>query len=976
MTKVSYRHSRAVSGLGLQKYFSKMPQKPYETREAVIRDDYGKVLEKISGAIFPVNWSLNASNTVATKYFRREGVPSTGRELDIRQLAARVADTIGEWGVRQGYFDESEKEILRDELVAATINQYASFNSPVWFNLGLDRYGLNQKSDNFYVDMDGKVKPVKNIHEHPQISACFIVSPKDSIEDMMQVAAVTSSKVFKGGSGIGGDWSAVRSAGEPVSGGGYASGAGRFMDVQDACARVIKSGGKTRRAATMQSLGVWHPDLTDTLRHKYKEEVKARVLIKAGSPGNWESHTIQDLRAQNVNISIRTDDAFWTAYENNYPYQIRRVVGGKVLKEEDARKIAERIAFATHACGDPGIQYHTTINRWNTCKESGEIWAANPCAEFNWFNSACNLSSQNLMKYYRSAKKPEERFDLHSFRIGIDDYVTAQDIMVSNASYPTEEIAWNSHIFRPLGLGYANLGALIMSMGMSYDSDEARNLAAAITANMTAESYLQSARLAQRLGPFQEFGKNKDSMLEVLEMHRAALKEIPKTMHLEYLLSSAERTWAEAIKAGKAFGFRNAQVTLLAPTGTIGFMMDADTTGCEPAFQLKVYKETAGGGYMTIVNQTVPLALERLGYNGSDITKIVEHIEQRGTVEGCALIKDRDLPVFDCAVPGSGERYISPKGHIKMLAAIQPHLSGAISKTVNCPEDTTVAEIEDMFYQGWKSGLKALAIYRNASKVAQPLSTKKNSSVQIMSRGERESLPTPRIGITEKVKIGGIPLFIRTGEYREGRLGELFVDSLERGSEVNRLLHEAAVQFSEKLQYGVPLPEAIEIFGKSGQSQISGFTDHPYIKTARGIEGFLADWVKAHYLGDISGVPKNPEMRPLPWELRVYQNVPSLHLLPTVAGEKMYPGVPSLEETIEKVSGINFWKDDGLDTRRTVENIKKNRIWNGASNHIKSKQSSKLLGRICDKCGNIMIADGSCWKCPICKTSTGGCGGG
>ena len=961
---------KAYQGLGLISKFSKLPVEPYEGREAIIRDDFGNVLERIPGTTFPSNWSLNASNTVATKYFRREGVPETGRELDIRQLASRVAGTIGDWGIKQGYFDGKTAKVLTDELFAMTVNQYSAFNSPVWFNLGLDRYGLNQKSDNFYVDLDGKVKPVVNIHEHPQISACFIVSPQDSIEDMMKISAVTSSKVFKGGSGIGGDWSAVRSAGEPVSGGGFASGAERFMDVQDTSARVIKSGGKTRRAATMQSIGVWHPDRDDILRHKYKEETKARMLVKAGSPSKWESHTIQDLRAQNVNISIRTDDKFWIAYENNAPYQTRRVVDGKVVKEEPARNIAERIAFATYSCGDPGIQYHSTINLWNTCKESGEIWASNPCAEFNWFNSACNLASQRLMKY----RMADGKFDIASFKRGVDNNITAQDIMVSQASYPTEEIAWNSHIFRPLGLGYSDLGALIMSMGLPYDSDEGRNFAAAITANMTAEAYLQSARLAAKLGPFQEFEKNRKSMFEVLEMHRTAARNIPRSADLEYLLKSAEKTWDQAIRLGQKYGFRNAQVTMLAPTGTIGFMMDSDTTGCEPSFKLKVGKETAGGGYMTIVNQTVPVALQRLGYGSGDISGIVGYIDKNGTIEGCKLLKDKDLPVFDCAVPGNGERFIYPMGHVKMLAAIQPHLSGAISKTINCPNDTSVEEIESMFYQGWKLGLKALAVYRDGSKVAQPLSTKKDAALNILTRGQRESLPSTRVGITEKVKIGGIPLFIRTGEYKDGRLGELFVDSLERGSEMNRLLHEAAVQFSEKLQYGVPLQEALGIFGKAGQSQISGFTDHPFIKTARGIEGFLAEWVRAHYLGDISNVQKEPEMRPLPWELRAYQLLPDLHLIPTVAGEKMYPGVPSLEETINKVSGSNFWIDEGLDTRKTIAKIKKNRVWNGHS--ADKKSSGKMLGRICDRCGNIMIADGSCWKCPVCKTSTGGCGGG
>ena len=976
------RNETKRNSLGIEKYFSSSSENPYSDPKGIIdykptaaeiRDEEGNTVERIEGAIFPSFWEPNSINTVATKYFRKEGIPKTGREIDVRQLVKRVSRTIADWGVDQGYFTSNEGNTLEHEIAAASLFQYGAFNSPVWFNLGLDKYGIRGKDEGFTIQ-DGKVVEIKDSYKNPQISACFIASPEDSIEDMIKVGALVSSRIFKQGSGIGGSWGKVRSQGEPVSGGGLASGASRFMDVQDAVGRVIKSGGKTRRAATMQVLPVWHPDLKEVLRHKIKEEEKGRILIKAGSPENWESHTFQDLRAQNVNISIRTDDEFWRAYEKDGIYEVRRVVDGQVLRKEKARNLAEMIAFATYNCGDPGIQNHTTINNWNTCKNSEEIWASNPCSEYMFVNnSACNLASLNLMRF----RKKEGEFDIDSFLKAVDLYITAQDILVSKASYPTKEIAENSHRFRPIGLGYANLGAYIMSLGLNYDSDEARDFSAAVTSLMTAEAYLQSTKLAEKMGVFEEFEKNKEPMLDVIKKHRKFSKKIYSKNSLESIVGTANKIWDEVVERGEKYGFRNAQVTLLAPTGTIGFMMGCDTTGCEPAFSLKSYKELAGGGSMIIVNETVLLALEKLGYNASEIDEIKKYIHEHGTIEGNDLLKEEHLPIFDCAISsGHGKRFIAPEGHIKMLGAIQPFLSGAISKTINCTKNTSVEEIQDMFYQGWKLGIKALAIYRDESKASQPLKTKKVGHLETLVRGQREPLPASRKGITQKAKIGGTTLFFRTGEYPDGRLGELFIDSLERGSEVNRLLNVNAVQFSEKLQYGVPLLEAIEIFDKAGLSQILGPTDHPFIVQVRGIEDFVFKWISAHYLGDISFVTKSPELRPLPWELEVYQKVPRLHLIPTVAGEIVYPGSPTLEETIERISGMNYWEDseEGLDTRKTIEKIKRTRKW-GNLGIEENDSSGKITGKICGKCGNLMIDDGNCMKCPQCKTSTGGCGG-
>jgi ribonucleoside-diphosphate reductase alpha chain len=947
----------------------------YEPRDVVIKDDSGNEVERISGAVFPKFWGQLAANTVATKYFRKEGVPDTGKEKDLRQLVGRVSGKISEWGAEQKYFSSEEKEKFEQEIAAILTFQYGTYNSPVEFSLGVDRYET-KKGDIGYTIQDGKVVPIGNYYANPQISACFIVSPEDSIDSMIEVGAVVSSRIFKGGSGIGGDWSSIRSAGEPITGGGVASGAVRFMDVEDATGRVIKSGGKTRRAAIMQSIAVWHADMIDILKHKYKEEEKARILIEAGSPSNWESHTIQNLRAQNVNISIRTDNKFWEAYEKGENYSTRQITDGKIVREEPARDLATKIAFAAHNCGDPGIQNHDIINRWNTCKNSGEIWASNPCSEYMFLNNtSCNLASLNLMRF----RKTDGSFDTDSFIRAVDLMITSQDILVSKASYPLEKIAENSHNFRPLGLGYANLGAYVMSLGLSYDSEEARDFASAVTSLMTAEAYLQSTRLAEQLNPFNEFEHNKEPMLKVIEMHRNASKKIKARNGLENILSLANSKWDEVVERGNRYGFRNSQVTLLAPTGTIGFMMGCDTTGCEPSISLKSYKELAGGGSMIIVNETVSVALDKLGYNKSQIKDIVDYIDKNETIEGAPELKEEHLPIFDCAyTSGKGKRVIAPMGHIRMLGAVQPFLSGAISKTVNCPNNTSVEEIREIFYQGWKHGIKAVAVYRDGSKASQPLKTKKTEKLQILIRGEREHVPKMRSGLTQKVKIGTIPLFLTTGEYNDGRLGELFLNSFERGTEVNRLLNENAIQFSEKLQYGVPLKEALEVFAKAGLSQIVGSTDHPFITEVRGVEDFLFRWISAHYFGDIALVSKKePELRPLPWELRAYQRIPKLHLIPSVAGEGFYPGVPTLEQTIEKISGMNYWEDseDQIDTRQTIERIRRTRQWKDDNEKMAEEFFGMMTGRTCEKCGTLMLVDGNCQKCPHCKISTGGCGG-
>lgn len=974
------------SGLKFERYFSKAGD-PYKTiewekRDATIRNDEGDIVEELKGVEVPKSWSKNALDTTASKYLKKE-VPKIGRETSVAQLIKRVSDTITDWGLEQGYFNENNAKNFRDELSYLCLNQYGLFNSPVEFNLGLwHKYGISHSTETYHINPKTGIAEIgKNLYENPLISACFISSPEDSIESMIDIGSVISSRIFKNGAGIGGDWSAIRSAGESVSGGGIASGAKRFMDIQDSAARVIKSGGKNRRAATMQTISVHHPDTLEIIKSKYIMDKNGRILVEAGAPSKWEDPTWQDLRGQNVNISLRLTDEFIKAVENNGTHYFREVLNGKVRRELPAKDMLEMIAFAAHQCGDPGVQYHNEINRWNTCPNSGTINSSNPCSEFMFLdNTACNLASLRLTKF----KKEDGTFDLESFKKAVDIFVTAQDIFISKASYPTKKIAENCHIFRPIGLGYTDLGALILENGLAYDSDEARNFAAAITANMTSEAYLQSTKLAKLLGPFQEFEKNKEPMLKIMEKHKEVVSKIKinkEILNLEGLVRSAVETWGETIENMQKYGARNAQATLLAPAGTIAYPMDCKTTGCEPFYAHIIQKELAGGGLMTIINDIIPTALKTLRYNENDIKEITDYVNKNGTLEGCKTLKEKHLSVFDCAnTPEKGTRTISSMGHVKMLAAIQGNLSGGISKTINLPRNATVEDIEEIIKEGSKLGVKSLAIYRDGAKGAQPLKTIDTKKIYSLKRGEREKLPSARLGLTQKVKIGQNSIFLRTGEYKDGRLGELFIDCLERGSEINRLLNEIAIEFSEKLQYGVPLEEALEIFGKSGQSQLAGITDHPFIKISRGIEGFTYDWASAHYLGNISSVPKDPEMRPLPQELRVYQLVPKLHLLPTVAGEKFYTGVPSLEETVKKISETNYWCDteEGLDTRKTIEKIIKTRKWKIDSTDlvtIYADDDGKIRGQVCSK-GHAMINDGNCWKCPVCKTSTGGCGGG
>src|SRR6266481_3571266 len=687
----------AQSGLTFDRFFTDGKISPFdavewEKRTALIGNEKGTTIFRQNDVEVPKNWSQTATNIVASKYFHgKPGSPE--REGSVRQLIARVVNTMVRWGSEGGYFaDNASRDVFKDELTHLLVEQKMAFNSPVWFNVG--------------------------VQSKPQCSACFINSVQDNMESIMGLTR-TEGMLFKWGSGTGTNFSALRGSRETLSGGGIASGPVSFMKGFDAFAGVIKSGGKTRRAAKMVILNVDHPDIVEFIECKYKEETKAHALIRAGYDSAIDGEAYTSIFFQNANHSVRVTDDFMRAVEQDKDWWTKNITDGQPADKLRARNLLYKMAESTWHCGDPGMQYDTTVNRWHTCKSTARINASNPCSEYMFLDdTACNLASLNLMKYVSS----NGDFDVEAFTKAVDVTITAQEILVDNASYPTDKIAKNSHEFRPLGLGYANLGALLMSMALPYDSDEGRDMAGAITALMCGEAYAQSSRIAERMGPFPGYEVNREPMLEVIRMHREAMRGIkPEHVQTE-LYMAAQESWDTALELGEKHGFKNSQVTVLAPTGTIGFMMDCDTTGIEPDLALVKYKKLVGGGLIKIVNNTVPQALMKLGYTPEQTSDIVSHIDQKGTVEGAPHFKAEDYPVFDCSLaPQGGGRSITWTGHVKMMAAAQPFLSGAISKTINMPEESTIEDIMNAYIESWKVGLKAVAIYRDNSKRSQPL---------------------------------------------------------------------------------------------------------------------------------------------------------------------------------------------------------------------------------------------------------------
>jgi ribonucleoside-diphosphate reductase alpha chain len=735
----------------------------WELRSAAIKDENGEVLFEQHDCEIPAGWSQLATNVVVSKYFYGEN-GTDERERSVRDLIHRVTRTIADWGKADGYFlsDEDAENFYRD-LTWLCLHQHGAFNSPVWFNVGLfHHYGVRGDKCNWHYDViEHRVKQPENPYEFPQGSACFIQSVDDNMEDIMRLAT-SEAMLFKFGSGTGTDLSTLRSCREKLSGGGRPSGPLSFMRVYDQIAAVVKSGGKTRRAAKMQSLKVWHPDILEFIECKWKEERKAHTLIASGQyEANFNGEAYSSVLFQNANLSIRLTDEFMETVQKGGKWSTRWV--SQLATGEppayDARWLLERIADCAWHCGDPGVQYDTTINRWHTCPNSGRINASNPCSEYMFLDdTACNLASINLMKF----RHPDGTFDVQRFKAACRLFLIAQEILVDHASYPTDLIAENSHLFRPLGLGYSNLGSLIMSAGLAYDSHAARGLCGSVTALLHGAANLASAELAGVVGPFEGYADNREPMLRVMQMHRDAVESIDEAGP-EYLKDAARQLWDQVLVLGRRQGFRNAQATVLAPTGTISFMMDCDTTGIEPDIALVKYKQLAGGGMLKIINKTVPQALRSLGYDSATIEAIVKYIDQHDTIEGSPDLKDEHLSVFDCAFkPANGTRSIPWKAHVRMMAAAQPFLSGAISKTVNMPTDTTPEEIAEAYQWGWKMGLKALAIYRDGSKQSQPLSTRsegdkagKESEKEIVYRPRRERLPDTRNSITHKFNVGG-----------------------------------------------------------------------------------------------------------------------------------------------------------------------------------------------------------------------------
>jgi ribonucleoside-diphosphate reductase alpha chain len=903
------------SGLRFERVFSDSAIAPFdqiewERRTAEITDDSGKVIFKQEDIEVPKSWSALATKIAVSKYFYGDIANGTdphkgGRETSVRQLIHRVTRTITDLGIADGYFADAEAaEVFYDELTWLCVNQHGAFNSPVWFNVGLyHQYGVGKGAgagNYFYNRETGKAERAASQYEYPQGSACFIQSVGDTMEDIMRLAT-SEAMLFKYGSGTGTDLTSLRSTREKLSGGGKPSGPLSFLKVYDQVANVVKSGGKTRRAAKMNTLKDWHPDIEEFIDAKQKEEKKAWALIEQGYDGSYNGDAYGSVMYQNENLSVRVSDEFMEAAQEGREWWTHRVIDGQRCERKDARTLLRKIAEGTHVCGDPGMQFDSTIHKWHTCKGTDRQNSTNPCSEYLFLdNTACNLASLNLMKF----KTADGDFDVERFKAAVRIFITAQEIIVDNASYPIREIAENSHIFRTLGLGYANIGSLIMSYGFGYDSVEGRALCGAITAIMTGEAYEQSARLARAIGPFPGYHDarasgvakpaakdNVASMLDVIELHRCAVREISDAKEFAHLKEEAAKIWDGAAELGKRYGFRNAQVTVLAPTGTISFLMDCDTTGIEPDIALVKYKLLAGGGMLKIVNQTVKPALEKLGYNSEEIERIIAHIDAFDTIEdvtdtdGSTIssgLKPEHLSIFDCAFkPFKGERSLNYMAHLRMMAAAQPFLSGAISKTVNMPEAATVDDIMNTYVEGWRLGLKSIAIYRDGSKRSAPLNTRKTKDMgtvvdadgglseasgsedlqkRILELEEelgtlrrrldqpvRHRMPDTRNSMTHRFEIAGHEGYITVGLYEDGQPGELFITMSKEGSTIGGLMDTVGTLTSIALQYGVPLESLVKKFAYQ-RFEPSGFTKNPDIRHATSITDYVFRWLACQFI--------------------------------------------------------------------------------------------------------------------------------
>ncbi|MBX7153240.1 vitamin B12-dependent ribonucleotide reductase [bacterium] len=1016
-----------AKGLRMHRYFTTEAVHPFdriewEKRSSVITEPDGTVVFEMKDLEFPKSWSQLATDIAASKYFRKAGVPGTGHETSVRQLVYRVAHTIRTEGEAMGYFDSSkDADVFEMELTHLLANQMGAFNSPVWFNCGLSHeYGIKGSGGNFYWDMKKQmIEQTVDSYSKPQCSACFIQSVGDDLMGIFELAK-NEAKLFKYGSGTGSNFSALRGKQEKLSGGGTSSGLMSFLAVLDRGAGATKSGGTTRRAAKMVCLDMDHPEIEDFINWKVKEEKKVKALMDAGYDSDFNGEAYQTVSGQNSNNSVRVSDKFMNAVLEDGEWKTLARTSGDVVDTYKARALYEQVAFAAWACADPGVQFDDTINDWHTCPNTDKIHASNPCSEYMFLDdSACNLASINLMKF----ADENGHFDIEGYREACRIFIIAQEILVDMSSYPTQQIAQNSHDYRPLGLGYANLGTLLMVNGLPYDSEEGRAVAGAITSIMHAAAYSGSAEVAAVKGPFPGYKKNEKPMLRVMNKHRDAAYKISPDFCPDDLIKAARADWDTCVTLGEKYGYRNAQATVLAPTGTIGLLMDCDTTGVEPEFSLVKWKKLAGGGYFKIVNNSIPQTLNKLGYTAEEIDGIIKYILGHGTfngapyvnpdqlkqmgftdkeideaeeyvnknksldewtpnvniktlkarglsgeqisraviyiggaqtVEGTHLLKEEHLAVFDCANKcGIGKRFIDPMGHVKMMSAVQPFLSGAISKTVNIPNEATVKDIEKIYFEAWKLGLKAIALYRDGSKFSQPLTSKAISSETAtdssaitqeqldkavadavakvnkeLRRGQKKPIPHKRHGFTQEVSLGGHKIYFRTGEYENGQLGEIFIDMFKEGAAYRSLLNCFAVAVSMGLQYGVPLEKFVEKFTFT-RFEPSGFTDHPNIKNATSILDFIFRVLGMEYLGRMDFV----------------------HVPPTLDNE-----APAQKDDVKPTAT--------METPAASKEIGANQM---------ERQLSEMMGDApaCDVCGHMTVRNGACYKCLNCGNSMG-----
>ncbi len=933
-------------GIGIRRWFTRKGVHPYDTVAWEIRDARipnhrdGTDAFFQAGVEFPVTWSQNATNIVAQKYFRGT-LGSPDREWSLRQVIDRVADTITGWGLRDGYFvDQAEAEAFCDDLKYLLVHQFAAFNSPVWFNIGVR--GVPQ-----------------------QASACFILAVDDTMSSILNWY-VEEGTIFKGGSGSGINLSNIRSSHERLAGGGTASGPVSFMRGADASAGTIKSGGKTRRAAKMVILNADHPDIEDFIWCKSIEERKARALAEAGFDMDLDGRDSHSIQYQNANNSVRVTDEFMQAVVEDREWEFKAVKTGETVRTVRARDLMRQIAQASWDCADPGMQFDTTINRWHTAKNTARINGSNPCSEYMHIdNSACNLASLNLMKFVGD----DGAFDVDGYRRAVEIMFTGQEILVGNADYPTDRIGENSRRFRQLGLGYANLGALLMAQGLPYDSEGGRAWAASLTALMTGHAYAVSARTAGRMGPHAGYEDNKEPMLDVLRMHRAAVARIDEELVPPELLGAAQQAWDEAVDLAEINGVRNSQATVLAPTGTIGLMMDCDTTGIEPDLALTKAKKLVGGGTMFIVNTTVHRALRRLGYSEGEASAIVDYVNVNKTIIGAPLLRPSDLSVFACAM---GDNTIHYMGHVKMMAAVQPFISGAISKTVNLPEDATVEDVEDLLVEGWRLGLKAIALYRDNCKVGQPLSTQKKAGEStersgagavterivervietvIMQQPVRQRLPRKRTSKTFSFRVADCHGYVTVGEFEDGRPGEVFLRVAKQGSTLAGIMDAFAISVSHGLQYGVPLDAFVEMFTNM-RFEPAGMTDDPDIRFSTSLVDYIFRRLAVEYL---------------PYDRRVELGV-------LTVGERMQPTLPGVDEQTMPAQWSTQLRHPELDGDPLLRELTSEPPASAPapaappSVVARPKQVEQV---VCHVCGDLMKRAGSCHVCESCGATSG-----